>query len=111
MKQSKLILQVILAFISIPSISQTDSSKRINPTNITIQGENERYWAQEIFDKTYSPHLFEMYKGTIMLVNETTLRYNESIIITHFIEKNIGQFLKKVFFIRQFSPGTKMGEF
>jgi len=95
MKQSKLILQVILTFISIPSISQIDSTKRINPANIITQGENERYWAQEIFDKNYSPQLFERYKGTIILINETTFRYDESIIIAHFIEKEYRAIFEK----------------
>lgn len=109
MKQSKLILQVILAFISIPSISQIDSIKRINPANITTQGENERYWAQEIFDKNYNPQLFESYKGTIMLINETTFRYDGITIIAHFIEKEYRAIFEKGIFYPAIFAGYNDG--
>jgi len=111
MKQSMLILQVILAFISIPSISQIDSIIRINPVNITTQEENERYWAQHIFEKNDNPQIFERYKGTIMLVNETTFRFDESIIIAHFIENEYRAIFEKGIIFPAIFAGYNDGRF
>lgn len=88
MERSKLIIQIILAFLSIPSISQVDSIKRINPANITTQRENERYWAQEIFDKKYETQRFEKYKGTITALSSKYFSYDGNIIIAGLIEED-----------------------
>jgi hypothetical protein len=87
MSKCKLVIQIVLILISTPSISQIDSSRRINPADIKTQGEQEEYWAQEIFDKKYEAQLFDRYKRPIILLNETAFKYDETVIIAHVIEK------------------------
>ena len=69
-------------------LGQSDTTKkRINPLYITTQGEQERYWAQEIFDKKYTAQYFELYKGKINTLTETTFDYDQSFISVNFPEK------------------------
>lgn len=86
-KISPLVL-VALLFSSVSAFCQIDSlKKRIDPRHITTEGEQEQYWAQEIFEKQYEIQSFERYKGTITLINRNTIKYNESIITAGFIQE------------------------
>ena len=69
--------------------SQSDSTKkRIDPNNIPTQGDQERYWAQRIFDGEYKPEFYEYYKGTINSPSEKTFDFDGSIVKANYLEKD-----------------------
>lgn len=87
---------LFFTFISVAVFSQTDSIKnRIDPKTITTQGQQEQYWAQEIFDKKYSVQHFEKYKGTVTVVSKNTFRYNENIITAGFHDEDLSPIFEK----------------
>ena len=84
-----LLLSATLLLISLSAFSQIDTiKKRIDPVNIITQGDNERYWAQEIFDNKYQIQNFEKYKGTITVLNNNSFSYDGCIIMAGFINED-----------------------
>ena len=86
LKKSAVILIVIM-FVAFHSFSQSDSIKRrIKSSEIKNQGDNEKYWAQEVFDKKYKPQVFERYKGKIVTLSKNSYDYDGNIFLTNFID-------------------------
>lgn len=76
-----------LLFFSTLSFSQTDSAKkRITRGDITTQGDQEKYWGQEIFDNNYEQQHFGVYKGEITCLSDNIFRYDNNIIAGDFTE-------------------------
>ena len=85
---AKIITLIIFLSVSTTLLfSQSDSTKkRIDPNNISTQGEQEKYWAQKVFDGEYNPQFYELYKGGITYPSEKTFNYDGSIIRANFPE-------------------------
>ena len=91
-------------------LGQSDTVKRrINPLYITTQGQQEQYWAQEIFDKKYTPQGFELYKGAIKILTETTFDYDKSFISANFVEKEYKILFEKGIFYPAIFAGYNDG--
>jgi predicted small secreted protein len=99
------ILFAIIILLSISAnaqISKNDSVKSVR-REFKNQGEQEDYWAVELFKRDYKRQQYEIYKGSIIMYGNT-YRYND-IVLTVYTNPELKAIFKKGIFY----PGI-MGE-
>lgn len=57
------------------------------------QGEQENYWAKQLFSKKYTKQNYSQFEGNITIVDENTIKYDDEVLLVY----NTGNELKKIF--------------
>jgi hypothetical protein len=66
---------ILILFIFILLPIQSSAQK-----NFATQGEQEDYWATELFNNSYSKQVFDRYKGKITQLKNSQIRYDSTVI-------------------------------
>jgi hypothetical protein len=49
-------------------------------TEFKTQGEQEKYWTEQVFHKNYVKYNIERFKGDIYVLNDTTIKYDTTVL-------------------------------
>lgn len=81
---TRLLITLVLATsLSYPIQSQTvQTGSQLQP-KFTTQGEQEDYWAAELFQNKYSRQRFEKFKGSIKVNGDSLTYLDETIVVTN----------------------------
>ena len=102
MKRNFIITILILTFFSV-NAQTTDNKNQIN-REFKNQGEQEDYWAEQLFEKEYSKTYFDKFKGDIAIIGNGFIFGDKTFVIT-----NTTKELKPIFSSGLFYPNIIMG--
>ncbi|MDO6433294.1 hypothetical protein Q4E93_21970 [Flavitalea sp. BT771] len=63
--------------------AQNDTLRKEPAPDFKNAGEQEDYWAKELFENSYAKENFSRYTGKIVIVNDNTFGYGDNIIKVH----------------------------
>ena len=104
MKQYFLII-IILTLSSISVNAQTSGNKNESKREFKNQGEQEDYWAEQLFEKGYSKEHFDKFKGDIV-INGSSFIFGDKT----FVVINTSNELKAIFSKGLFYPNIITGD-
>ena len=102
MKRNFLTTILILTFFSVEA--QTTDNKNQIKREFKNQGEQEDYWAEQLFEKEYSKTYFDKFKGDIVIIGNGFIFGDKTFVIT-----NTTKELKPIFSSGLFYPNIIMG--
>ena len=103
MKRNFIITILILTFFSVDA-QTTDNKNQIN-REFKNQGEQEDYWAEQLFEKEYSKTYFDKFKGDIVIIGNGFIFGEKTFVIT-----NTTKELKPIFSSGLFYPNIITGD-
>ena len=103
MRRNFIITILILTFFSVDA-QTTDNKNQINK-EFKNQGEQEDYWAKQLFEKEYSKTYFDKFKGDITIIGNGIIFGDKTFVIT-----NTTKELKPIFSSGLFYPNIITGD-
>jgi hypothetical protein len=89
--------------------SSADSSKPVE-REFKNQGEQEDYWAEQLFKKDYKKQKFEKFSGQIIITNRDTYRYGDKVLNVYNTSAELRSIFEKGIFYPEIITGNTKSE-